>query len=56
MLILGIKGWTLDGADIGIEYFIYPKVEKLMDPIVWKDAAGKYVSKYQLSMNTFSQP
>ena len=44
LLILGINGWMLDGADIGIEYYIKPDPAKLADPAVWKTAAGKIYS------------
>lgn len=30
----------LDGAGIGIEYYIKPDPKKLLDLNVWKDAAG----------------
>ncbi|KAI3382517.1 hypothetical protein SNEBB_010953 [Seison nebaliae] len=41
LLILGIRGWLLDGAGDGIKYFIDPKVEKLTSPAIWNDAAGQ---------------
>ena len=31
LLILGIVGWTLDGASIGIKYYIVPDISKLGD-------------------------
>ena len=42
LFILGINGWLLDGADIGIEFYIKPDPAKLADPNVWKTAAGWY--------------
>lgn len=39
LLILGIKGWTLDGAGRGIEYYIKPDPSRLLDVNVWFDAA-----------------
>lgn len=39
LLILGIRGWMLDGADIGIKYYIYPDFSKLNKLSVWSDAA-----------------
>ncbi|CAF0707877.1 unnamed protein product [Brachionus calyciflorus] len=39
LLILGIRGWTLPGADIGIKYYIYPDLSRLKDYTVWTDAA-----------------
>ena len=31
LIILGIQGWRLEGASIGIEYYLVPKLEKLAD-------------------------
>ena len=39
LLILGIRGWMLPGADIGIKYYIYPDISRLADVNVWVDAA-----------------
>ena len=41
LLILGINGWMLPGADLGIKYYIYPDFSRLKDHQVWIDAAGK---------------
>lgn len=41
LFILGIRGVLLEGAGTGIKFYLTPKVEKLADPGVWKDAAGK---------------
>ena len=35
LLILGIRGWTLPGADLGIKYYIYPDFSRLKDYTVW---------------------
>lgn len=43
LLILGIRALFLDGAGIGIEYYITPKLDRLADPTVWKDAAGWFI-------------
>ena len=41
LLILGIKGWTLPGAGDGIQFYVTPKLEKLGEIGVWRDAASK---------------
>lgn len=41
LLILGIRGWLLEGAGIGIKYYIYPDFSKLKDIRVWSDAAAQ---------------
>lgn len=39
LLVLGIRGWILPGAEIGIRFYLMPKWEKLFDIRVWSDAA-----------------
>jgi SNF family Na+-dependent transporter len=41
LILLGVRGAFLDGAAIGIEYYIKPDLKKLLEFGVWKDAAGK---------------
>lgn len=40
LLILGIRGWLLEGAEIGIRYYIVPDFSKLKNIRVWVSAAG----------------
>jgi SNF family Na+-dependent transporter len=50
LLILGIRGWLLEGAAEGIKYYIYPDFSKLRNMQVWADAASKLLkhkSKFQ---------
>jgi SNF family Na+-dependent transporter len=42
LLILGIRGWMLPGADIGIKFYIFPDMQRLKDIQVWKDAACNF--------------
>ena len=38
---MGIRGWLLEGADIGIKYYIYPNFSRLGDLKVWTAAASQ---------------
>jgi hypothetical protein len=50
LLILGINAWLLEGAEIGIEYYIGKvDINKLSDPIVWKRAAVQVFFTLSLS-------
>jgi SNF family Na+-dependent transporter len=49
LFILGIRGWTLDGAEIGIEYYIKPDLNKLKEASVWSDAAVQVFFTLSLS-------
>lgn len=40
LLILGIRGWLLPGADVGIKFYTVPNWSKLADINVWIDAAS----------------
>jgi solute carrier family 6 amino acid transporter-like protein 5/7/9/14 len=39
LLILGIKGWTLEGSGKGIMFYLKPDFTKIYDVNVWFDAA-----------------
>ncbi|CAF0889150.1 unnamed protein product [Brachionus calyciflorus] len=41
LLILGIRGWILPGASIGVEFYIKPDISRLGDISVWSDAASQ---------------
>lgn len=49
LLILGIKGWTLDGAEIGIKFYITPDWSRLSDSAVWNAAAVQVFFTLSLS-------
>jgi len=40
LLILGIRGWLLPGAEIGIKFYVTPDFSRLADIGVWIDAAS----------------
>ena len=39
LTVLFIRGITLPGALLGIEYYLKPDFQRLLDPNVWSDAA-----------------
>nr|XP_039249264.1 sodium- and chloride-dependent betaine transporter-like [Styela clava] len=41
LLILLVRGATLEGADSGVWYFITPQLDRLADASVWLDAGGQ---------------
>lgn len=41
LLVLGIRGWMLPGAIVGIKYYVIPDWSKLLEFQIWADAAGK---------------
>lgn len=43
MINFQIRGWTLPGASIGIDFYIRPDLSRLADINVWADAACKCI-------------
>ena len=41
LIALLVRSVTLDGAVEGIKFLFIPKWERLLDPLVWKDAASQ---------------
>jgi solute carrier family 6 GABA transporter-like protein 6/8/11/12/13 len=39
ILIMLVRGVTLEGASIGLRYFLIPKWDNLLNPMVWANAA-----------------
>ena len=56
LFILGVKGWTLPGAGVGISYFLTPKISYLSNIKVWSDAASEFFFQRLFYMNLFYQP
>ena len=57
LAILGIRGFMLPGADIGIKFYVFPDWSKLGDINVWRDAATQIFYTLAISyggMNTLA--
>lgn len=39
LIVLGVRGWLLPGAQFGIKYYTMPNFDKLMNVQCWIDAA-----------------
>jgi NSS family neurotransmitter:Na+ symporter len=48
LIILGIRGFTLEGASTGLDYLFNPSLEKLSSPSVWAEGFGQIF--YSLSV------
>ena len=46
LVILVIRGLTLDGAAEGVKYFLYPDISKLANPEVWTQAGSQVFFSY----------
>lgn len=54
LVILGIRGWILPGADIGIRFYLVPNWSKLTETNVWIDAASQIFFSLSLSYGGIS--
>ncbi|XP_045204614.2 sodium- and chloride-dependent taurine transporter-like isoform X2 [Mercenaria mercenaria] len=54
MMILLIRGLTLDGAVDGIKYYLVPDFSKLLKLQVWADAGNQVFYSYSLSVGTLT--
>ena len=48
LIILLIRGLTLEGASSGLYYLFKPDLVKIFDPMVWVDAANQVI--FQMSV------
>lgn len=54
MLVLLIRGVTLDGAELGLKYYLLPDWSKLLETQVWVDAGTQIVFTYSLALGTLT--
>ncbi|XP_056010496.1 sodium- and chloride-dependent taurine transporter-like isoform X1 [Ostrea edulis] len=54
MLILLIRGATLDGAEEGLKFYLLPDWSKLNEPQVWVDAGTQIFFSYSISLGTLT--
>ena len=45
VLLFFCRGLTLKGASAGLAHMFYPKMESLLNPSVWMDAANQVLLK-----------
>ncbi|XP_040565853.1 sodium-dependent neutral amino acid transporter B(0)AT3 [Lepeophtheirus salmonis] len=53
LTIFFIRGITLNGAVDGLVHMFYPKLEKLIEPRVWLDAANQVFYSFGLAFGSF---
>ncbi|NP_001191659.1 putative neurotransmitter transporter [Aplysia californica] len=54
MFILLIRGLTLEGASLGLEYYLNPDWSRLWDAQVWVDAGTQIFFSYSISLGTLT--
>jgi len=52
LLVLVIRGVTLEGASVGLNYYLAPDFSKLADPAVWRNAYGQIFFSLSLGFGT----
>jgi len=53
LIILFIRGITLEGAFYGLSYYFKPDMTKLLDPMVWNDASTQIFYSFGLGIGAW---
>ncbi|XP_077356194.1 sodium- and chloride-dependent GABA transporter 2-like [Festucalex cinctus] len=54
LLVLLVRGLTLPGAGIGIQFYLYPDLGRLADPQVWMDAGTQIFFSYAICLGSLT--
>ncbi|XP_024863526.2 sodium- and chloride-dependent GABA transporter 2 isoform X2 [Kryptolebias marmoratus] len=54
LVVLLIRGLTLPGAGIGIQFYLYPDLGRLADPQVWMDAGTQIFFSYAICLGSLT--